>query len=193
MFNDKRYKDKIATYKQLRPFFVSDGLWSENRGILTQASPMATRTMGAFSKMLPLDDLSLRGEKGKIYITGEYNGKTRFGGFTVDQLVKAGIAVDVPGVILVAERGYVIGDANKKGSDYSIHFSSDINGLSAFYGGFPNNQLGVGYDYVKPGPAVPGSNGFLSNDKRFSVSFGYSGIFYIFGAAVVTEAEGTHI
>ncbi|MFA5929380.1 MAG: hypothetical protein WC861_00695 [Candidatus Micrarchaeia archaeon] len=141
----KKYQGKLATFKQLSPFFVDSTLWNKNRGILRKAKPMVTRTVGALSRKLPLCELPT--ENGKIYIEKEFNGKTRFGGFTVDQLVKAGIRVDVPGVFLAMEQGYVIGDVSASGSNYTMHIPSDVppeqlkTFLHAFYGDFENGQL----------------------------------------------------
>ena len=192
------YGDNLATYAQLGPSYTVSALWEKNKSILQDVSPLVTRTICAFSKKVPLGDLPT--ENGKIYIEGDFKGKTRFGGFTVDQLRKANIDVTTPGVLLAMETGYVVGDADKSGSSYTMQVK-DIPPaqlrqlLHTFYDDFTsectrstNNVLGIPagsikfslppealtFMYFRPGPAVPSPAGpSFSNDTSI-VFFGIS-------------------
>jgi len=217
MFNNKNYRGKIATYKHLSPCLTNnvfwENMWDKNRDIILTTSPLATSTMGALSDKLPLCELPT--ENGKIYIEGEFRGKTRFGGVTVDQLRKIGVDVEKPGVFFAMEKGYAIGDANSSGSSYTIHVKDMPPKklkmlLHPFYGDFKNGQgqlrladnalqipLGViancspnqnvlHFNYLKPGPAIPGVYGNLGFD-RFLVNFGYADEDGHFRAAVIMQ------
>ena len=145
LFNDKELKGKIAPYRKLGKYFYDDAFWKagENSDILYKASPMVTSTMGMLSAK-PLDSLETNG-KGNVIIEGEYYGKTRYVGPTLDQLIKAGIKVNVEGVFLATETGYAIVDANQNGNSYTIKSilkPEEIKtSLLAFYGNFENGQM----------------------------------------------------
>jgi len=214
IFNNKNYRNRIAPYRHLSPCLTNDSfwnnIWDKNTVIILTASPIVTSTMGAFSDK-PLCDLPA--EKGKIYIEGEFRGKTRFGGFTVDQLRKIGVDVEKPGVFIAMEKGYVIGDANPSGSSYTIHVKGMPPGLlkallHPFYGDFKESKLrltdnalhipvgdivshspnpnALYFNYLKPGPAIPGIYGYLGFD-RFVVNFGYADEDSRFRAAVIMQ------
>ena len=145
LFNDKELKGKIAPYSKLGKYFYDDAFWKagENSDILYKASPIVTSTMGMLSAK-PLDSLETNG-KGNVIIEGEYYGKTRYVGPTLDQLIKAGIKVNVEGVFLATETGYAIVDANQNGNSYTIKSilkPEEIKtSLLAFYGNFENGQM----------------------------------------------------
>lgn len=111
------YFTNSVLWNALRP---GDKEYPTNGKLLRAASPIASGTMTAFSKEKPLCDLA--DKNGIVFVEGTYNGITgRYGGFSLDQAVKAGFVVDKPGGLFVAQSNYAVVDDG--GMNYTIKFS----------------------------------------------------------------------
>jgi len=110
---ERRLLEKLPTFSQLAQF--PKHAWSGG---------LVSKTMGAFTNFTPLCDQPM--ENGKIFIEGKMLfGSVRFGGFTLDNLRKAGINVENRDVFLAVDEGYSI--AGVKQSGFDLHYTILMN------------------------------------------------------------------
>jgi|GEM_PF-3747463 len=138
---NKRNQKNVATIGQLRPFLVNDEIRTPNYNLLHTASPMISRTVGAFEWKLPLADLPV--VNGKVVFKRVFSGEKVFIVGSKDKLleaakiaiteagIKAGLneqqtnqqineKLSMPGVFIAMESNYDIVDASLDGKSYTI-------------------------------------------------------------------------